>query len=280
MNNFQQRLFFSTLFLLILTAAIYFSSFPLFRPFFTLLVILVVSGALWEYYHMPKAKGIRAQCSIGIIGSSCYIYTLFLSTISYPALSSWPVVMLGLTFFALLIYYLFNGKDSFVNSAVTIFGLAYLTLPLSALIPINFKFGSFWIVYLLIVTKMTDIGAYFIGKMWGKNKLAPLISPQKTWEGAIGGFIVAILSSFLLYLFFGQFSMHIKLTLWTSIWLAALLSILAQLGDLAESVLKRDNGVKDSSSLPGLGGVLDIVDSLIFTAPMLCLFLNWSNILE
>lgn len=274
-NNFKQRLFFSTLFLIILTGAIYLSSFPLFQPFFTLLVMAVAAIALWEYYHIPKSKGVEPQCSIGIVGSICYLYTLFHATISDHKMIGWPLAMLALILFALFIYYLFFGKDPLVNSAVTFFGIVYITVPLGALIPINFLFGPFWLVYLLIVTKITDIAAYFIGKKWGKFKLAPIVSPKKTWEGAIGGFLAAILASILLYLISEDFTLKTHFSFYASLWLGGLLGVLGQLGDLFESLLKRDCGVKDSSRLPGLGGILDIIDSLIFTTPMLYLFLIW-----
>jgi phosphatidate cytidylyltransferase len=136
--------------------------------------------------------------------------------------------------------------------------------------------GRWWLVYLLVVTKITDIGAYFIGRLWGKRRLAPVLSPKKTIEGAFGGFICAILGS-LAMVYIGQefagksFPLHPS----DALWLGIVIGIFGQIGDLAESLLKRDAAAKDSNTLPGLGGILDMLDSLIFTAPIVYFYLRW-----
>lgn len=270
MSNFQQRLVLSTAFFLVLAFAITFSTSPLFRPIFTLLVLAVVGSALWEYYRISREKNIEPLVGVGIVGSSLYLYTLFLST-QYAAFANLPQMVLLLTLFAAFLTALINRKNPLVTLSTTLFGLCYLTLPLATLIPINFVFGRFWLVYLLVVTKMTDMGGYFAGKILGKNKFVPSISPKKTWEGAVGGFLSSIIASVMLFWGFTDFPIIYGVAL------GALLSILAQFGDLAESLLKRDCGVKDSSHLPGLGGMLDIVDSLVFTAPTLYFLLQMKN---
>ena len=128
--------------------------------------------------------------------------------------------------------------------------------------------GIGWLIYLVAVTKMTDVGAYFVGKFFGKNKLPSELSPNKTLEGAIMGLVTATGTSIGLY----YLAQHVHfdafaLTLSRSVWLGLLIGILAQVGDLAESLLKRDAKVKDSNKIPGIGGVLDVLDSLLFTAP-------------
>lgn len=272
-QNFKHRLLFSSIFLLILTAVIYLSANPLFQPFFTLLLAIVVGSALWEFYQMSRKKGLEPLEGIGIIGSAFYLYTMFLNTQANP-FNGLPLIVLGIMFFATFLPFFFSQKNPLLNISVTLFGVAYLTLPLSSVLPINFDHGRFWLAYLIIVTKITDTGAYFSGKWWGKNKMAPTISPKKTWEGSIGGFMASITASVALYFVSEAFSLSHFFTFFQSIWLGAILSILAQIGDLCESLLKRDSGISDSSHLPGLGGVLDIVDSLVFTAPMLYLFLS------
>jgi phosphatidate cytidylyltransferase len=128
------------------------------------------------------------------------------------------------------------------------------------------------------MTFITNASAYFFGKSLGKNKLAPYISPKKTWEGAIGGFCIALIASMGFHVLANlpNNPIPISLSFWESIFLGGILSFLAQLGDLAESLLKRDVGVKDSSHIPGVGGILDIVDSLVFTSPALYLYLKMS----
>lgn len=207
---------------------------------------------------------------VGLAGSALYLYTLFLST-QYAAFAILPQIVLFLLLFASFAVALINAKSPLGNLAVTLFGICYLILPLSTLIPINFTFGRFWLVFLLVVTKMTDMGGYFVGKLFGKHKFVPYISPKKTWEGAVGGFLSSITASVLLFWFFTDYPVYYGIVL------GAILSCLAQFGDLAESLLKRDCGVKDSSHLPGLGGMLDIVDSLVFTAPAIYFLLLLKN---
>ena len=106
--------------------------------------------------------------------------------------------------------------------------------------------------------------------------MAPYISPKKTWEGAIGGFFASLITSLFIYFLVNYLYEvpPINLSLFHSIWLAGVLSVIAQFGDLSESLLKRDVGVKDSNSIPGLGGMLDVVDSLVFTAPLMYIYLK------
>jgi len=126
-----------------------------------------------------------------------------------------------------------------------------------------------FIAFLILVTKATDVGAYLIGKKFGKTLLIPRISPKKTKEGALGGLIFGSVTALLFgKLLTGMEYYHI-------LFLGLLLSIIGQVGDLAESLFKRDFDVKDSShSLPGLGGVLDVIDSLLFTAPIFYFYIK------
>jgi phosphatidate cytidylyltransferase len=135
--------------------------------------------------------------------------------------------------------------------------------------------GRFWIAYLLIVTKIADVGAYFAGNLWGKKKLAPTISPKKTVEGAICGLICAMLVSYGFHCLSSSIpGIYFDLTLFQSIILGLLLGLIGQFGDLSESLLKRDANKKDSNSLPGLGGALDSIDSLLFNSAIVYIYLN------
>lgn len=274
MSNFLQRLTLSSILSVIFCLVIYFSDDPHFQPIFVLVLAGVICGALWEYYQIAKANGSEPLGSIGILGSLLYLGLLYLS-MSHPMLAEWPLICLGLVFFCAFLSYFFAGISPLENLAVTVFGVIYLTVPLSAMILINIDFGRYWILYLLLVTKLTDVGAYFIGKQWGRIKLAPTISPKKTWEGAVGGFILGTLTSYAMHkLSLGLFDKGLFASSLQSLWFGALMSIVAQIGDLSESLLKRDGGVKDSNRLPGLGGLLDMVDSLVFTTPLLYFFLK------
>lgn len=280
LSNLQQRLIISGLSLFFSLFAILSSHHPKFELFFVITIAAVISGALWEFYNIAKAKQSQPLVKIGIIGTIFYVCAVYLYA-QRPHLQMLPEIVLALTLIAAFIYYFIKGSDPFVNLAVTSFGLLYLTIPLSCLIYINYfssatvTDGRWALLYLLFVSKMTDTAAFFVGKKIGQNKLTPYISPKKTWEGAIGGFLGALLMSLIFYVILQFFNTPpFELTFFQSIWLAAFISIAAQFGDLAESLLKRDVGIKDSSGIPGLGGMLDIVDSLIFTAPLMYFFLK------
>jgi phosphatidate cytidylyltransferase len=134
--------------------------------------------------------------------------------------------------------------------------------------------GVFYALYLLAVTKFTDMGAYSLGSLIGKRKMIPHISPGKTWEGLGGAFLGAYAASALIYFPFAERLSHFTLT--DVFILPALLGAITVIGDLAESVIKRCLDVKDSGNmLPGIGGSLDLIDSLCFTAPALYLYMHY-----
>lgn len=285
LNNLQQRLVVSGVGLILLFTAIGWSYHPTWCLFFLLFMAGVVGSALWEYYQIARAKGFQPLIKIGLIGSMGYVLAIFLRTFLPHAML--PEIALGLTLISAFAYYFIKGSDPFLNLAITLFGVIYLTVPLSYLIDINYfvvppvsSDGRWCLLYLLLVTKMTDTGAFFVGKQLGYTKFSPYISPKKTWEGALGGFFSALATSILLYIFFHSVftTPPLNISFWQSLWLATAISVMAQFGDLAESLLKRDVGVKDSSHLPGLGGMLDIVDSLVFTSPLMYIFLKIQNI--
>lgn len=278
MSQLSQRLIVGGLALILIIIAISFSSFPFIRPIFILIVASVVGASLWEFFQMSKKKGYNPNKTVGIVFGALLPFAVFLS-INNPYLTWLPQAFLFLALVSAFGYYLKKGREPFINIALIVFGIAYIAVPLSTVILINYQFqqdGRWWLFNLLAITKFTDIGAYFIGKKFGKNQMAPVISPKKTWEGAVGGLLTGILASLAIY-FVTQhlFSTPpITLSLTQSLLLGVLLSVAGQAGDLAESLLKRDAQVKDSNQLPGLGGMLDMVDSLLFSAPCMYLFLR------
>lgn len=283
-HPFIYRLIISTLGLLIVFTALYFSHDPVTAPILISVTTAIIVTALIEFYQIAKHKGYEPQFTIGITSTILYIFAMFLLAF-YPKAEFLPPTVFLLALFTLFSFYIFWGANPLANAAITTFGIVYLTLPLTSLVSINYFFsqqgtqdGRWWIVYLLAMTFITNSSAYFFGKSLGRKKLAPYISPKKTWEGAIGGFCIALLASMGFHVLANlpNHPIPIQLSFTESIILGSILSFLAQLGDLAESLLKRDVGVKDSSSIPGVGGVLDIVDSLVFTSPALYLYLKMS----
>lgn len=282
MSNLNQRLAVGLSAVCLILTAIYFSSYPYFRPVFALLTASIIGGAVWEFYKMCKVNGARPLESLGILGSLVYVVMVFWST-QESGLALLPYVTLGVIFFLGFIHFFVREGRPLLNLGLTFFAFLYLTIPLTFLVNINYYFpegapqdGRWWLILLLIVAKMTDIGGFFIGKFLGRRKLAAEISPKKTWEGAVGGLLCALAGASIFYVSTERmFSSELHdLSLLSILGLAFVICVFAQIGDLSESLLKRDAGIKDSNQLPGLGGILDIVDSLVFATPIVYLFLK------
>ncbi len=241
-------------------------------PFATI-VALIISASLLEFFQMAKNKGLYPKTELILTLSIVYFasWVFFYHTSLSPLL---PSSVLLATLIAPFLVAFRRGEEPIKTISVSLFGFFYITLPLTCFYLINYYFptedaqsGPIWLLYLVLVTKVGDMMAYFIGSKLGEKKLAPKISPKKTLEGSLGGLLGSIVTS-LIFSFTA-----LEIGLFESILLGFVMGVLGQLGDLAESLLKRDAGVKDSSSLPGLGGVLDIVDSMIFTCPFIFLYL-------
>ncbi|KRL59567.1 phosphatidate cytidylyltransferase [Latilactobacillus fuchuensis] len=161
-----------------------------------------------------------------------------------------------------------KNRVNFDDMGVTTLASLYIGLGFHYLAATRNIGGFDTVMYILLVIWMTDIGAYTFGRMFGKNKLWPAISPNKTWEGSIGGTLSAVVVAAIYLIFFPQaYSMPVM------IGLTVIFSICGQLGDLVESAYKRYYGVKDSGKvLPGHGGILDRFDSMLFVLPLLHLF--------
>ena len=283
-RNFKQRLYFSIIGTPILLGVIYTSHCPGCEWLFAAILAVLISTAQWEFYHITTSRGWQPVTYLGIATTVAYVFVTLLIT-KHPNDALWtsiPKVLFILLLLLSFVKYFFRREEPIVNLSLTFFGILYLAVPLSYMIDINYFFshdnlndGRWWLIYLIGVTKMTDIGAYLVGKLMGTKKLAPYISPGKTAEGALGGLLAAVLTSmgfyFLSTMFYG---IALQLALIESLLLGLMIGILAQIGDLSESLIKRDFGVKDSNQLPGIGGILDLLDSLIFTVPFFYIYLE------
>ncbi len=277
-TQLKQRIIMSAISVSCLIVLISLAHTPIFKPFFVLGTITLTCMALIEFYALAQNKGFQPLIKHALFATAFYMTNSYL-ILEEPHLRTFQYFILLGIFMTFFFAFFKQTAHSLVNLSITTFGLIYLTIPLTCILlityfnsPTNYGHGQLWLTYILAVTKITDVGAYIIGKTLGKNKLAVQISPQKTIEGAIGGTLISICTSMFFYFYFFKDS-HL-MTLWQSIVLGLIISLLAQIGDLAESVLKRDAGVKDSSHLPGFGGILDAVDSLVFTLPFMYLLLQ------
>ncbi len=290
-SDLAQRTLINGLSACLIALFIFIAEFSALRWIFTAAVAAIAATAIWEYNQLLKKKELTPATALSMVAAILYVFAIFVKTQGpYPFLNSlWPhipEVVLGLAFFACFAYFTFIGKSPLLNISSTFFGIVYIGIPLGLFVRVMYFFtfggmedlhfqGSWWIIYMIAATKSADVGGYFIGSYFGKRKLAHKLSPNKTLEGALGGlFASTLMSLFICFLGKEVGEVFQEFTYIQSIWLGALMGILGQIGDLAESLLKRDARVKDSNSIPGVGGILDMVDSLLFTAPVVYIFLR------
>lgn len=256
----------------------------LFGALFLGLLQAVVLLSLREFCFLVQAKGIEPKMGWMMGCAFFYLFALYLSAWGLAG-SYLPHLVLLVFLLGLFASHLAPpGPEPLLTLSTSLFGMGYLVLPLGTVLPLvyfsftdSFQDGRWWLVYAVIVSKMTDIAALVAGKLWGRRLLAPRISPKKTIEGALGGLAGAVAMSLLLFELSHLYPTWVGLclSLGEALALGMAIGIVSQFGDLSESLLKRDARVKDSSRLPGLGGVLDVVDSVVFTAPLVWIFLEW-----
>ena len=241
----------------------------------TLFAAIVAELAAYEYLQLANT-GSSSRIPAWWMAAGTAV--LFLTT-----LPNWPVeAQLPILSAVTIVLFTWNGfrlplERVLPVTAQGLFGLIYIAYPL-ALVPLLWKQedGTALVVFLMVCVWAGDIAALYIGKNFGKHKLAPRLSPNKTWEGSIASVVGSVLAAGLVILISDQLtargntSMHISEPLWQSLLLAVVLNVAAQLGDLLESAIKRGAGVKDSGTmLPGHGGILDRIDALLLAAPVL-----------
>jgi len=239
----------------------------------TLLAALMAVLAAYEYLQLADRFGFK----IPLWWMAFAIALMFLAASLWPENTQLPV----LTGLALLLFGV-NGfraplKLVLPATAAGLFALVYIAYPLTLLAPIwNRDDGKALLLFLMVCVWAGDIAALYIGKNFGKRKLAPRLSPGKTWEGSIASLLGSMLAGAAVYLLgailvaHGSTVLHIEEPLWQVMLLAILLNAAAQIGDLLESAIKRGADVKDSGTmLPGHGGILDRIDALLLAAPVL-----------
>ncbi|MEM7573904.1 MAG: phosphatidate cytidylyltransferase [Bacteroidota bacterium] len=246
---------------------------------FGALFLLITGACLWEFFSMvldKRSRRDKIRKSFGVaLGLLPFILVLIFKLRGIPP-SEELVQLASLLFspliFSIFIYELYAGsKEPFVNIAFLILGLFYIGVPFALLDFIAFDGQEFMyrVVFgILVLTWVNDTGAYLVGSQIGKTPLFPRISPNKTWEGTIGGIVTTLIFGGLLGLYFDEIALQHWLVL------AVIVAVFGTLGDLVESMLKRSVGVKDSGTLlPGHGGVLDRFDGFIFVVPFAAAFI-------
>lgn len=232
---------------------------------FSILIALIACIAFFELISMEKDNRNIVAEILGLI--TVILLTLHNETTHYLLDLSFVDIWLSLTILLLLVSVFTNNKFHYGKAAFVSFSAFYIGLSFYYFILARNQSGIGMILFILIMIWTTDSGAYFVGRKLGRHKLAPHISPNKTVEGMIGGVILALIAAFIFQAIAGlpELSSIPKL-----LGITIVISVFGQLGDLAESGLKRHYNVKDSGNiLPGHGGLLDRFDSFIFVLPIL-----------
>lgn len=234
-----------------------------------------------ELYDILEMTGAQVWRVCGISASLLLAVGGYLNLLGFQESRLLPLPILALFFSTFILQMRRGAKGSIANLMATHFGFLYVGVPISCAFWIRgLPHGDALILLLLVATGFNDIGGFVVGKLIGRHPLAPTISPMKTWEGAAGGCVFAVAAviagGFLFRPFFGEGLFYFARPPggeWQAIVLTLLIAVVGDWGDLAESLLKRDVSKKDSgSSLTGHGGYLDLVDSLLFTTPLVLVY--------
>jgi phosphatidate cytidylyltransferase len=243
----------------------------------------------WEFYLAQQEKGHKVFKQSGLFCGALLFLTSWFFLIEKPSqarlLPFGVELVLALSIlgaFIRLVVRTEKNPTPIATAALTVLGLMYVPFLFNFVAALAFMPGDpavnrFLLIYLLAVTKFSDVGAYVIGSLIGRHKMIPRVSPGKTWEGFAGAMITSLLISMAMVHWMGE-RVH-ALSFTSSIVLGLLLPLISVLGDLAESVVKRDASIKDSGrTIPGIGGALDLIDSILFTAPVLYFYVEFTGV--
>lgn len=226
---------------------------------FTLFVVLLMVVSLGEFYATLRTRGYRPLALFGLLG--VVLMGVGAQNDGPMAIAGWAAAA---TVATILFYSLSPRRNALSNTSVTVLGMAWAGMLSFAILIADGPHPVSHIFFLVFVIASNDIGAYFVGRAFGRRRLAPNVSPNKTVEGFIGGLLLAAVVASVLAVFPPWEEIGIAKALVT----AGLISVLAPIGDLAESMVKRNLGVKDMGSvLPGHGGMLDRIDGFLFAVP-------------
>jgi len=252
--------------------------------FLLIILVLAVTGLL-EFYGLVERRGMVCFKLWGLIGGALLMLGTFLNLTGRIGTSGSPARVndFETTFLILFVlglclrqFFARSNTAGILAISTTLFGLMYVPYLLNFIQKINYFpgiEGQFYLLYFILITKFSDMGAYAVGSLIGRHKMIPRISPGKTWEGFFGAILVSTGAS---VAFTGLLGRHLAgMNYLHAVILGVVLSVCAVVGDLIESIFKREAGVKDSGRFfPGIGGILDLLDSLLFNAPIMYLYLR------
>lgn len=234
--------------------------------FFTILMSLALGITAWEFSKLFQNSNINPSGILIVLGSIIFAFARLMAGFEYD-----PLIISGLILFSMTLHlrkYEKGSEDAATEFSITLAGIFYIGFLGSYFIAVSeLPNGAWWLMLILPAIWWADSGAYFIGSRYGKHKMTPRLSPNKSWEGYFGGILLSALGTPLLYLLYQQLGLNsdINILLSHSIVIGLLMGIFPTLGDLSESMIKRQAGVKDSGTiLPGHGGMFDRIDSWLW----------------
>jgi phosphatidate cytidylyltransferase len=270
-------------------------------PLLTVVAAVVALITIYEFLKLTESYGVDPMPLPTYLFTVLFFVMLGITGSGETPLLSTGKFLIMLGFAAAIAPFIFltramrgeNLRSGYPGAAAAVFAFTYIALPLGMLVQLRQQWaGAFFLLYLLLVVWAGDVLAYFVGKSVGRHRMAPRVSPKKTWEGATASLIASVVVGWLLF----NYSLPISSALlrWglierrdglfglerpetgSVIVLTIVLNVAAQLGDLVESLIKRGAGAKDSGAiLPGHGGMLDRIDALLFAAPVLWYYAAW-----
>ncbi len=277
MRNFIQRALSGFIFVVVLLSCIYFSPYT-----FAVLFAVICGIGVYEFHKISQVESDRLTACLSVIGGVLLFASTFLSAFldcAFPFLLLYAFYVL-----VVLVAQLFRVQVHAVkNWASFLIGQVMIALPFATLNGVV-RFDPEWQpVYLLamfFVIWMNDSWAYVFGITMGRTKMFERVSPKKTWEGFLGGFMMSLVMGYLCWLLVPYVFPKVAVELWQWIVFGGLVSVFGTIGDLMESLIKRTYGVKDSGNLiPGHGGVLDRLDSMMLAAPVVYVFMRIVDVL-
>jgi len=257
------------------------------------LLALIAATAVLEFYRLLDVAGIPSFRVVGALAAIALVlstgWSLVMKRSPITHVFEAEVFVLFITVIAVLLrqFPQKHNTQPLATVACTLLGILYVPMLFNFFTKLAFTWGESspfatvsatgvaLSIYLIVVVKVTDIGAYFTGRLFGRHKLIPRISPGKTWEGFIGGILTGLLTSLMFRAANGGCFGQAAWSWFDAVALGLLLSLIGTVGDLTESMLKRAAGAKDSGNIvPGMGGLLDVLDSLLFAAPALYFYVE------
>ena len=236
-----------------------------------ILIALLVIPAQLEFSRLAVARKFKIFTPVSITASILFATSWYWPQLIKISPAIYLFCIAAFTLFGLFLYqYIRYGtSETIVNCGVNYFSIVYLGLLSAFILAIRIDFGPWPLLMFIFVVKSADIGAYTVGKLFGKHKFSPKISPGKTWEGMAGAVAIAMIVAIV----FAAGCDIIEMAWWSAAVFGLCFAFIGQAGDLAESMIKRDAEQKDSANnVPGFGGILDIIDSPLLAAAFAYLF--------